>query len=53
VDEGSELLFEAPKDFQALTAEMQHFLDCVQSRQQPRSCGRNGLEVVRVLEMAH
>lgn len=52
VDEGSELLFEAPKDFQALTVEMQHFMDCVQSRQTPRSCGRNGLEVVRVLEAA-
>lgn len=50
VDEGSQLLFEAPKDFQALTAEMQHFLDCVTSRGQPRSCGRTGLEVVRVLE---
>lgn len=52
VDDGSELLFEAPKDFQALTVEMQHFLDCVATRQTPRSCGRNGLEVVRVLEQA-
>jgi len=52
VDTGSELLFESPKDFQALTAEMQHFMDCVRSRQTPRSCGRNGLEVVRVLELA-
>jgi predicted dehydrogenase len=52
VDEGAELLFEAPKDFQALTAEMQHFMDCVQTRQLPRSCGRNGLDVVRVLELA-
>ncbi len=52
VDEGSELLFEAPKDFQALTVEMQHFMDCVQSRQTPRTCGRNGLAVVRVLEQA-
>jgi predicted dehydrogenase len=52
VDEGAELLFEAPKDFQALTVEMQHFMDCVQTRRQPRSCGRNGLEVVRVLEQA-
>ena len=52
VDDGTELLFEAPKDFQALTVEMQHFMDCVQSRQTPRSCGRNGLEVVRVLEQA-
>ena len=52
VDEGSELLFEAPKDFQALTVEMQHFMDCVRTRQTPRSCGRNGLAVVRVLEQA-
>jgi len=52
IDEGSELLFEAPKEFQALTAEMQHFTDCLKSRQTPRSCGRNGLEVVRVLEAA-
>lgn len=52
VDEGSELLFEAPRDFQALAFEMQHFMDCVQTRQRPRSCGRNGLEVVRVLESA-
>ncbi len=52
VDEGSELLFEAPRDFQALTAELQHFMSCVESRQTPRSCGRNGLDVVRVLEAA-
>jgi predicted dehydrogenase len=52
VDDGCELLFEAPRDFQPLNAEMQHFVDCVQSRQTPRSCGRNGLEVVRVLEQA-
>ncbi len=52
VDDGSELLFESPKDFQALTEEMQHFLDCIQSRNTPQSCGRNGLEVVRVLEAA-
>ena len=52
VDEGSEILFEAPGDFQALTVEMQHFMDCVRLRQTPRSCGRNGLEVVRVLEKA-
>ncbi len=49
VDLGSEVVFEAPKDFQALTAEMNHFIHCVESRQQPRSCGRNGLDVVRVL----
>jgi predicted dehydrogenase len=52
VDEGSETIFEAPRDFQALAAEMQHFIDCVESRRTPRSCGRNGWEVVRVLESA-
>ncbi len=52
VDEGTELLFEAPKDFQALTEEMRHFMDCVQSRETPLTCGRSGLAVVRVLEEA-
>ena len=52
VDEGSEVLFEAPAGFEALTAEMQHFMDCVRDRTTPRSCGRNGLDVVRVLERA-
>ena len=52
VDDGCEVLFEAPRDFQPLNAEMQHFVDCVQTRQTPRSCGRNGLEVIRVLEAA-
>jgi predicted dehydrogenase len=52
IDEGSELLFEAAGDFQPLTAEMQHFLDCMATRIVPRSCGRKGLEVMRVLELA-
>jgi predicted dehydrogenase len=52
VDEGSEVLFEAPANYQALTAEMAHFIHCVEKRQQPRSCGQNGLDVVRVLEAA-
>ena len=52
VDEGSRVLFSAPPDFQALRAELEHFLDCVRTRAVPRSCGRNGLEVVRVLERA-
>jgi predicted dehydrogenase len=52
VDEGSEVLFEAPPDFKPLTAVMEHFLECVDTRSTPRSCGRNGLEVVRVLEKA-
>jgi len=33
-----------------LGVEVQHFLDCVASGQVPRSSGRDGLEVVRVLE---
>lgn len=52
VDEGSEVIFEAPRSVQALTAELEHFVDCVKSRQTPRTCGRNGLDVVRVLESA-
>lgn len=52
VDEGTELLFQAPPEFQALTAEMNHFLECVKTRQEPLTSGRNGLDVVRVLEQA-
>lgn len=52
VDEGRELLFEGPRGFQALTVEMQHFMDCVRSRNVPLSCGRKGLDVIRVLEAA-
>jgi predicted dehydrogenase len=52
VDEGSEVLFEAPANFQPLTAVMEHFMECIESRDTPRSCGRNGLDVVRVLEQA-
>jgi predicted dehydrogenase len=49
VDQGSEVLFEAPANLQALTAEMQHFMKCITTRDTPRSCGKNGLDVVRVL----
>ena len=52
VDEGLEVIYEAPADFQPLRAELEHFADCVRTRRTPRSCGRNGLEVVRVLEAA-
>jgi predicted dehydrogenase len=51
-DAGAELLFSAPQDFQALRAELEHFTDCINSRATPRSCGRNGLDVIRVLERA-
>jgi predicted dehydrogenase len=33
-----------------LRLECQHFLDCVESRQQPLSDGRDGLQVLRVLD---
>ena len=36
----------------ALRAELEHFSDCINSRATPRSCGRNGLDVIRVLERA-
>lgn len=44
---------EAPvADAQPLKLECQHFLDCIASRAQPRSHGRHGVEVVRMLELA-
>lgn len=49
VDQGSELLYEAPANFQALTAEMQHFMDCITTRSAPRSDGFSGLAVVKVM----
>jgi predicted dehydrogenase len=35
-----------------LTLECRHFLECVRSRQAPRTDGREGLRVIRVLEAA-
>jgi UDP-2-acetamido-3-amino-2,3-dideoxy-glucuronate N-acetyltransferase len=32
--------------------ECQHFLHCIRTGEQPRSDGRDGLEVVRILEAA-
>lgn len=49
-DEGSEVVFKG--DAEPLRRELEHFLACVKSRQRPRSDGRNGLDVVRVLEQA-
>lgn len=44
---------EAPvADAQPLKLECQHFLDCIAGRTQPRSHGRHGVEVVRMLERA-
>lgn len=33
-----------------LKTECQHFLDCISNGEQPKSCGRKGLELVRILE---
>jgi predicted dehydrogenase len=35
-----------------LRQECQHFLDCISNCENPRSCGRDGLNVVRVIEAA-
>jgi predicted dehydrogenase len=35
-----------------LMLELQHFIDCIKSRKTPVSDGRNGIEVIRVLERA-
>jgi predicted dehydrogenase len=49
-DEGTEDLFEGSG--QPLQLELEHFLDCCRNRTQPRSDGRNGYEVVQVLQAA-
>jgi predicted dehydrogenase len=54
VDQGEELLYEQPEEGAAppLLLEMEHFLTCIKTRATPRSDGQNGLDVVRVLELA-
>lgn len=47
VDDGEELLFKG--DGQPLLLEMQHFIECIETRKTPRSSGQNGLDVIRVL----
>ena len=41
------------EEVEPLKAECQHFIDCVRERKRPRTDGRNGLEVVRVLAAAN
>ncbi len=49
-DEGSQLVeFDST---QPLEAECRHFLDCIRTRNRPRSDGAQGLDVVRILEWA-
>jgi predicted dehydrogenase len=50
VDLGSEVVFQGSPTFQPLAAELGHFIDCVQSRQPPRSDGRQAVDVIRILE---
>jgi len=49
-DEGETIVFQSSEP--PLTRECLHFLECVRDRRQPVSDGRNGLEVVRILELA-
>jgi predicted dehydrogenase len=49
-DDGSEVLFQGSA--QPLRLELEHFIDCIQTRSTPLSDGKNGLEVIRVLEQA-
>ena len=50
VDTGSEIVFEGAAE--PLKLELQHFLDCIKTRQTPVSDGCNGIEVIRVMEQA-
>ena len=50
VDEGSELVYEGSGEPVKLMLE--HFMDCIKTRNTPLSDGVNGLEVVKVLETA-
>jgi predicted dehydrogenase len=49
-DKEGEVLFHGAAE--PLKLELQHFLDCVKHRSTPISDGRNGIEVIRVLEGA-
>ena len=49
-DEGAEVLFTG--EGKPLTRELEHFLECLATRKTPITDGRNGLEVIKVLEEA-
>ena len=49
-DDGEETVFKV--EVQPLRLEMEHFVDCIKTRNRPVSDGRGGLAVVEVLEMA-
>ncbi|HXG28570.1 MAG TPA: Gfo/Idh/MocA family oxidoreductase, partial [Nevskiales bacterium] len=50
VDEGSELVFEGHG--QPLRLELEHFLECMQTRATPLASGESAIEVIKVLEAA-
>ncbi|MDC0304906.1 Gfo/Idh/MocA family oxidoreductase [bacterium] len=50
VDEGEEVVFEGSG--QPLRVELNHFVDCCKKRLTPKSCGQNGIDVVRVIDQA-
>lgn len=49
-DLGEEVVYEGNDE--PLRLELEHFLDCIQTRRTPIPDGRNGLQVVRILEQA-
>jgi predicted dehydrogenase len=49
IDQGEEKLFEGSN--QPLRLEMEHFIHCIKTREQPISDGQSGLKVVRVTEL--
>lgn len=49
-DEGEEIVYRG--EGLPLTRELEHFLECLITRQAPLSDGRNGLSVIRILEEA-
>jgi len=50
VDAGEEIVFEGSG--QPLRIELDHFVDCCQTRSKPNSCGQNGFDVVNVIAQA-
>jgi predicted dehydrogenase len=50
IDEGSELVFEGHG--QPLRLELEHFLECMQTRATPLASGESAIEVIKVLEAA-
>lgn len=50
IDDGSELVFEGHG--QPLRLELEHFLECMQTRATPLASGESAIEVIKVLEAA-